>query len=79
MLMLEHLKNDLLAELVVFSHMASALTMAQARVAISPEIPEALTPLVNIVPAQLFSYHLTLAKGYDPDQPRTIRKITETR
>ncbi len=77
--LLEHLKNDLLAELVVISNMDLALKMAQARVAISPEIPEALTPLVNIVPAQLFSYHLTLAKGYDPDQPRTISKITETR
>ena len=24
------------------------------------------------------SYHLTLAKGYDADQPRTISKVTET-
>ncbi len=79
MRLLEHLKKDLLAELVVISNMDAALNMAQARVAISPDVPEILTPLVNIVPAQLFSYHLTLAKGYDPDQPRTISKITETR
>ncbi|MCL4530452.1 MAG: SIS domain-containing protein [Chloroflexi bacterium] len=79
MRLLEHLKEDLLAELVVISNVDTALSMAQARVAIQAEIPEALTPLVNIVPAQLFSYHLTLAKGYDPDQPRTISKITETR
>ncbi len=79
MRLLEHLKNDLLAELVVISNTEAALNMAQARVAIPAEIPEALTPLINIVPAQLFSYHLTLAKGYDPDRPRTISKITETR
>jgi glucosamine--fructose-6-phosphate aminotransferase (isomerizing) len=77
--LLEHLKKDLLAELVVISNVDAALSMAQARLAIPPEIPETLTPLVNIVPAQLFSYHLTLAKGYDPDRPRTISKITETR
>ncbi len=35
--------------------------------------------LKDIVPAQLFSYHLTLAKGYDPEKPRTITKVTETR
>ena len=79
MRLLEHLKNDLMAELVVISNMKEALALAQTRVAIPAEIPEALTPLVNIVPAQLFSYHLTLAKGYDPDKPRTISKITETR
>jgi glucosamine--fructose-6-phosphate aminotransferase (isomerizing) len=33
---------------------------------------------VSIVPAQLFAYHLTRLKGYDPDRPRAIRKVTET-
>ena len=31
------------------------------------------------VPGQLLAYHLTLARGSDPDQPRTIRKVTLTR
>jgi glucosamine 6-phosphate synthetase-like amidotransferase/phosphosugar isomerase protein len=31
------------------------------------------------VPAQLFAYHLTREKGYDPDHPRSIQKVTETR
>ncbi len=77
--LLEHLKRDLLAELVIISNVDAALKMAQACVAIPHEVPETLSPVVNIVPAQLFSYYLTLAKGYDPDQPRTISKITETR
>ena len=37
------------------------------------------TPLVSILPAQLFAYHLTLAKGLDAARPRGIRKVTETR
>lgn len=41
-------------------------------------IPEWLTPLVAIVPGQLLAYHLTLARGHDPDHPRTIRKVTRT-
>jgi hypothetical protein len=31
------------------------------------------------VPAQLFAYHLTREKGYDPDHPWSIQKVTETR
>jgi glucosamine--fructose-6-phosphate aminotransferase (isomerizing) len=52
--------------------------MAQVPFTIPEDVPEWLSPLVSIVPAQLFSYHLTLAKGYDADQPRTIKKVTET-
>jgi glucosamine--fructose-6-phosphate aminotransferase (isomerizing) len=76
--LLAHLQNDLLAELVVISNTPKALKMAQVPIEIPAEIPEWLSPLVSIVPAQLFSYHLTLAKGYDADQPRTIKKVTET-
>ena len=76
--LLKHLKKDLLAELVVISNAPEALSIAQVPFAISADVPEWLSPLVGIVPAQLFSYHLTLAKGYDADQPRTLSKITET-
>ena len=78
MALLKHLQKDLLAELIVISNAPEALSMAQVPIEIPADIPEWLSPLVGIVPAQLFSYHLTLAKGYDPDQPRTISKITET-
>jgi len=33
---------------------------------------------VSIVPAQIFCYHLTRAKGYDPDNPRGLGKVTLT-
>jgi len=77
--LLRDLKQKLLAELVVISNLDDALSMAQTAIPLSAEIPEALTPLVSIVAGQLFAYHLTLAKSYDPDKPRTISKVTETR
>lgn len=76
--MLEQLRHTQLAELVVISDAANALDLAQSPVSLPPDIPEWLTPLVSIVPAQLFAHHLTLVKGYDPEKPRSIRKVTET-
>ena len=78
--MLEMLKRlrELSAELVVISNDKKALSLAQVPLAIPADVPEWLSPLVNILPAQMFAYHLTLAKGYDTEQPRSIRKVTET-
>ncbi len=77
--LLHHLERDLLAELVVISNIPEALALAKVPIGIQPEIPEWLSPLVGIVPAQLFAYHLTIARGFDPEQPRSIHKVTETR
>jgi glucosamine--fructose-6-phosphate aminotransferase (isomerizing) len=76
--MLAGLREQHHAELMVISDRAEALGLAQSPVALPAGIPEWLTPLVAILPAQLFGYHLTLAKGYDTEAPRTIRKVTET-
>ncbi len=42
------------------------------------DMPEWLSPLVGIVPAQLFCYHLTRARGYDTETPRGLLKVTRT-
>lgn len=77
--MLKRLRSDISAELVVISNDQRALSLAQVPLKIPVEVPEWLSPIVNILPAQLFAYHLTRAKGYDTEQPRSIRKVTETR
>ena len=51
----------------------------EGAIALPRGMPEWLTPLVAIVPAQLFCYHLTQAKGYDTEAPRSIRKVTLTK
>jgi glucosamine--fructose-6-phosphate aminotransferase (isomerizing) len=43
-----------------------------------PTTPEWLSPIPAIVAAQVFTYHLTVARGYDPDRPRGLRKVTRT-
>ena len=76
--MLTRLRKQQDAELVVISDDAEVLALAQSAIQLPPQIPEWLTPLVSIIPAQLFACHLTQVKGYDTDAPRTITKVTET-
>jgi glucosamine--fructose-6-phosphate aminotransferase (isomerizing) len=77
--MIKRLREKISAELVVISNDNRALKLAQIPLTISADIPEWLSPLVSILPAQLFAYHLTRAKGYNAEQPRGIRKVTETK
>ncbi|MEW5941884.1 MAG: SIS domain-containing protein [Chloroflexota bacterium] len=76
---LKHLRADFGAELVVISNDKKALALAQVPLTIPELTPEWLSPLVDILPAQLFAYHLTRAKGCDTERPRGLRKVTETR
>lgn len=72
------LKNQLKAELVVISNAQEALQMAEIPIEIPEQVPEWLSPIPSIVAGQLFTYHLTRIKGNDPENPRTINKVTET-
>lgn len=77
--LIARLKDELQAETLVLSDDQALLQEADFPVLLPGGIPEWLSPLVTIVPAQLFSYHLTIAKGYDPDSPRGLNKVTRTR
>ena len=76
--MVSRLRKERDAELVVISDEAGVLALAQSPIQLPPHIPEWLTPLVSIIPAQLFACHLTTVKGYDPEKPRNLTKVTET-
>jgi len=39
-----------------------------------PEAPELLSPILEIVPLQLFAYHMAVRKGLDADRPRNLVK-----
>ncbi len=43
-----------------------------------PQVPEDLSPFAQILPLQLLALELSLAKGYDPDAPSGLRKVTRT-
>lgn len=45
---------------------------------LSPEIDEFLSPIPFIIPAQMFAALLAEAKGINPDEPRSLSKVTKT-
>ena len=66
------------AELIAISDQDKALALARTPLRLPPDLPEWLSPVVSIVPAQLFCYHLTRAMGRDPEAPRGLSKVTRT-
>ena len=43
-----------------------------------PAAPELLLPIVEVIPLQLFAYHVAVKKGYDVDSPRNLVKAVVT-
>jgi len=37
-------------------------------------VPDVLSPIVYVIPLQLFAYHMAIERGYDPDMPRNLAK-----
>lgn len=66
------------AETIVVSDDAATLAAARIRLPLAAAVPEWLSPLTAIVPGQLLAMHLAATRDYDPDQPRGLRKVTET-
>ncbi|MCD9142462.1 SIS domain-containing protein [Streptomyces albireticuli] len=42
-------------------------------------VPEDLQPVLEILPLQMLAYEVAIARGQDPDAPRALAKVTETR
>ncbi len=66
------------ADVLIISDAPDALALSSTPLALPTPLPEWLSPLTAIIPAQLLAYHLTAAKGYDPDHPRGLTKVTRT-
>jgi glucosamine--fructose-6-phosphate aminotransferase (isomerizing) len=43
-----------------------------------PSAPELLSPLLEIVPLELFAYHIAVCWGLNPDKPRNLNKSVTT-
>jgi glucosamine--fructose-6-phosphate aminotransferase (isomerizing) len=76
--LLSRLVEERLIELVIISDRDEALSLGHTPLRLPGGLPEWLTPIVSIVTAQLFCYHLTRAKGFDTEAPRGLRKVTLT-
>lgn len=79
MLTMAHQLRERGAELIVISDREEVLGEAVTPLRLPVSVPEWLSPIVCVIPGQLFAHDLTRAKGYDPDHPRGLRKVTLTR
>ncbi len=76
---LRALVSDLDADVLVLSDDAEARSIGRWSLPVPGGLPEWLNPIAAIVPAQLHAMHLAIARGLDPERPRGLRKVTETR
>jgi len=69
---------ELNSELLIISDEPDLLDEAHLAFPLPTGLPEWLSPMVAVVPGQLFSLALAQARGLDPDHPEGLSKITET-
>jgi glucosamine--fructose-6-phosphate aminotransferase (isomerizing) len=67
------------ADLIAISDLPELLAMGNTALPLPVGIPEWLSPILAVLPGQLFALRLSQAKGIDPDAPRGLRKVTVTR
>lgn len=67
------------AERAILSSEEHILSLATIPFKINVELQEELSPLVYVIPGQLLAYYLAVERGYDPDRPRGLKKVTITR
>ena len=72
--------NHLQAETLIITDQSNreAREFQQRAIVIPCEIEELFTPIPYIIPAQILAACLAAEKGVNPDQPRTLSKVTRT-
>lgn len=66
------------AEVIMISDDEALISRADRSLTLPSGIPEWLSPIVAILPAQMFAMYLAHTRGFDIDNPRGLNKITET-
>lgn len=73
------LAKDKGAPLIVLSDRREILETADVALPLPAGTPEWLSPIVAVVPGQLWALGLSLARGTNPDAPPGLSKVTQTR
>ncbi|MGB9751109.1 MAG: glutamine--fructose-6-phosphate aminotransferase [Roseiflexus castenholzii] len=71
--------RDLGAHLTAISDVPAILETANRPAPLPISVEERFAPITTIIAGQLLVFHLARARGLDPDNPRGLRKVTETR
>jgi glucosamine--fructose-6-phosphate aminotransferase (isomerizing) len=74
----KQLSEERRANLLIISDDEDLLSLSSARLLMPKGMPEWVSPLVNILPGQLFVYYLTDLRGLSLDSPRGLSKVTKT-
>jgi len=75
---IDRLGGELGARLLIVSDAVEVRDKGTWSLPLPTNVAEWLMPIVSIVPGQLHARHVTMAKGGDPEQPRSIAKVTRT-
>lgn len=67
------------ADLVVVGPKAQVRAASAGFVLPMAGVAEEVQPVLEILPLQMLAYEVTIARGQDPDAPRALAKVTETR
>ena len=72
--------DALKAETLVITDRSQKESMARKgrSIVVPAKFDELLSPIPYIIPAQLFAACLAAQKGLNPDEPRTLQKVTRT-
>lgn len=54
------------------------VSCGQVGFALPPDVPEALSPILEILPLQRLAHEIAMTRGLDPDAPRALAKVTRT-
>jgi glucosamine--fructose-6-phosphate aminotransferase (isomerizing) len=76
--LLARLRDQHGVDLLVISDEAETCALGSTALRTPAAPAEWLSPIVSVIPAQLFAYHVTRARGLDTEQPRWISKVTLT-
>lgn len=74
----DKLKNSE-ADILIISNNKALLEMGDSCIEIPENCSDYVSPLFNVVVAQMFACNLSLLKGLNPDSPRGLHKVTITR
>ncbi|HEY9076944.1 MAG TPA: SIS domain-containing protein [Anaerolineaceae bacterium] len=75
--LIAHLRR-LSAEILLISDHPEILKQVDFPLQLPQGVPEWLSPLVAVIPGQMFAMRLTIEKHLDPDNPEGLTKVTET-
>ncbi|MCX3060191.1 SIS domain-containing protein [Streptomyces beihaiensis] len=67
------------ADLMVVGPAAQVERASAGFVMPEPGVAEEVEPVLEILPLQQLAYEVTIARGQDPDAPRALAKVTQTR